>query len=193
VKKAIEDDKPPLIVLKPIVESQNIHQLLDYFPGSRALWLYRHYKDVAKSNLKNFGKKNGINDLRPIVQNIENNWRSEKVSKHTREIVAEFFSETMSEPDAAVLFWYVRNSLFFDLKLEDEERVMICRYNKLVEKIYGFISLPFPGEKIITEVSTTSVGKGSNIQLNPEIEKLCKEMLQQLDQAYKRQEDKIIL
>lgn len=63
LKREFGKVSPPLIVLKPLVETQNIDELLGYFPESKALWMYRNYKDVAASNLINFGQKNGINDF----------------------------------------------------------------------------------------------------------------------------------
>jgi len=66
-------DHALLIIAKPLVESQNILELLEYFEGSKAIWMFWHYKAVASSNLNYFGIKNGINNLRPIVENNPNN------------------------------------------------------------------------------------------------------------------------
>jgi hypothetical protein len=41
--------------------------------------MFRNYESVASSNLKVFGINNGINDLKPIINDDKNNWRSEKV------------------------------------------------------------------------------------------------------------------
>ncbi len=86
VVEEIQKDKAQFIVLKPLVESQNVLTLLDTFPNSKALWLFRDYKDVANSNLKTFGIKNGIHDIRPIVENQPDNWRSERVSDDVRRV-----------------------------------------------------------------------------------------------------------
>ncbi len=191
VKSAIDRDRAPLVILKPLVETQNSPKLLDYFENSKALWLYRHYKDVASSNLKNFGVRNGIDDLRPMVKNQPENWRSEKVSEDVRKTVLEHFSEDMNPHDAAALFWYARNSLFFELKLDEHPNVMMCRYEdlvadplKMVERVYRFVDHDFPGEKIIKEAHRESLGKGKSITLSPEIDLLCKELLEKLDKVY---------
>lgn len=195
VEREINKDVAPLVVLKPLVETQNLPELFDHFPTAKAVWMFRHYKDVAASNLTNFGEQNGVDDLRPIVQGAPDNWRSEGVSEEVREVVKEFFSEDMSEIDAASLFWYVRNHLFFDLKLQQNERVMMCRYKDFVfhptetmEEIYDFAGADFPGERITRNVKTSSVGKGQHVRLNPEIEALCEQMLSRLEEAYLQQE-----
>src|SRR5215208_4031686 len=42
VEKEFTKVKAPFIVTKPLVESQNIRQLLDYFHNSKAVWLFRN-------------------------------------------------------------------------------------------------------------------------------------------------------
>jgi len=191
VKEVIDKDRAPLIISKPLVETQNSLKLLDYFNGSKALWMYRHYKDVALSNLKRFGIENGINNLRPIVENNPQNWKSESVSESVRKIVLEHFSEDMNPYDAAALFWFVRNNLFFELRLDENPNVMMCRYEDLVmnpleiiNKIYEFIGHNFPGQKMVSEIYSLSLGKGRRVELSPEIDLLCKEFLEKLDKVY---------
>jgi hypothetical protein len=198
VEREIKKDTPPLVVLKPLVETQNLKELFDYFPSSKAVWMFRHFKDVAASNLKNFGESNGIKDLKPIFEGDPNNWRSEGTSKHVREVVQKYFSEDMNELDAAALFWYARNSLFFDLNLENDSRVFMCRYEDLVHKpietmkeIYAFTDSSYPEEEEITSnVKTSSVGKGKDVNLHHEIEALCNQMLKRLEEAYLAREEK---
>ena len=146
--------KAPLIVLKPLVETQRSPELLSYFEGAKALWIYRHYKDVARSNLKKFGQDRGIRNLRPIVNREPNNWRSEFVPEHIRDIVVEHFSEDMPLHDAAAFFWYVRNSYFFEFEYDKNPDIMIFHYNHFVtqpatmmQNIYTFLGQEYPGDK----------------------------------------------
>ncbi len=184
-------DKAPLVVLKPLVESQNALKFLDCFPAARGLWLYRHYRDVAISNLQAFGPRNGIDDLRPITQNLANNWRSENVSAATRQVILEHFSETMNPHDAAALFWFARNQLFFELNLEDNAAVRLCQYEDLVtnphavmQQIYQFLDVAYPGPVILTEIHGRSVQRGKELELSPAIDALCSELLERLDRLY---------
>jgi hypothetical protein len=195
VKSALTKDKAPFIVLKPLVESQRAPELLAYFGAhfdhARALWMYRHYKDVVSSNLKRFGRDNGVHDVRPIAMGEPDNWRSEGASDAVRATVRRHFSETMSLYDAAALFWFARNSLLFDLDLHDHPEVMICKYEDLVanprdmvERIYGFAQQAFPEEEIFAESHRESVGKGKSVELSPDIERLCEGLWQKIDAAY---------
>jgi hypothetical protein len=190
VKKEVDGIRASIVVLKPLVESQNALRLLNYFENSKAVWVYRHYRDVALSNLTQWGIKNGINNLRPIVEGQAQNWRSENVSEDTKRIVLKYFSEDMNPYDAAALFWLVRNNLFFELNLDKHPAVMMCQYDALVADpvntmaaIYDFVGHVYPSEKIPLEIYTTSKGKGGEIKLSKEIEVLCDQMLERLDRT----------
>jgi hypothetical protein len=146
---------------------------------------------VASSNLRLFGIKNGINDLRPIVENQPDNWRAEKVSDNTRKIILKYFSENMNPYDAAVLFWLARNHPLFELGLDKNPDVRVLRYEDLimspvesVSDIYGYLGQNFPGNKIIKEIHSYSIKKGRDIELSPEIDQLAHELLDRLDKAY---------
>jgi hypothetical protein len=180
-----------LIVFKPLAESQNANTLLSRISKSRILWMYRHYNDVAASNLKAFGRYNGIADLLPIVQNQKNNWRCQNMSSKTQSIIRRNFSSKMNPFDAAALFWYTRNQLFFEKKLDLHDDVLLCRYEDLVKCpetvmkiIYCFVGCRYPGNRIIKGIHSESVGKGRSVSLSPHIADLCEELLSRLNKSY---------
>jgi len=188
VKAQLDRDTQPVVVLKPLVESQRVHELFATFPGSRALWQYRHYQDVASSNLKAFGMDNGVKDLRPFVNDDPDNWRSQNSTAETRDTIRQFFREDMNPYDAAALFWWARCRLYFDLGLENDPRVLLCRYEDLatdpaatMRRVYAFLGRPFPGDQIVRDVHPQSVGKGRVSKLSPEVDALCAGLLTRLD------------
>lgn len=197
VETELKRNRAPFIILKPLVETQNTLYLLEYFHNSKAVWMFRDYKDVASSYLKHWGTNNGIRNLRPLVNGEENNWRSENRSDSLKMTVKKLFSEDMPPFDAAALFWYVRNTLFFDLNLMDNPDVMMCRYedlvispSEIVKTVYSFCNIPYPGDNIVSDVHAKSISKGKTIHLSPEIDKLCSELLDRLLVVYHCQEDK---
>jgi len=192
VEKEFSKVKASFIVAKPLVESQNILQLLDYFHNSKAVWLFRNYRGVALSNIKYFGIQNGIEDLRPIVGNEPRDWRSEKVSKHVQETISKYFSEDMNPHDAAVLFWFARNSLYFDLELHKDPRVLLCAYedfvldpDKNIKNIYRHVGQVYPQKNITAAVHSNSRKNGQDLELSPEIENLAQELQDRLESAYR--------
>ncbi len=191
VKQEIDQNRASLVIVKPLVESQNALILLNYFENSKALWTYRNYRDVVSSNLTHWGVKNGINNLRPIVEDQPQNWRSENISEESREIVLSHFSEDMNPYDAAALFWLVRNRLFFELNLDKNHRVKLCKYELLIQdpigtisQIYEFVGQVYPSYRMPLKVYKTSTGKGKDIKLSRQIELLCDEMLDRLNHAH---------
>ncbi|MEZ4515555.1 MAG: sulfotransferase domain-containing protein [Chloroflexota bacterium] len=188
VNQELSKRQVPIVVLKPLVESQRATELLGAIPHSKILWLYRHYQDVASSNLKAFGMDNGIKDLRPFVNRDPDNWRSQNASEETLATIDRFFAEDMNPYDAAALFWYARNQLFFDQGLDQNPDVILCRYEDFVlnpaatmQRIYGAIGAAYPGDEIVQDVHPQSVGKGRKSHLSPEVEAICQALLDRLD------------
>jgi hypothetical protein len=191
VKEYIEQEPYTLIVARPLVESQKARDLLTYFTNSRAVWVYRHYRDVIASHLKVWGQDIGIRNLRPLASGQLENWRAENLSSSVTALVKERFSENMDVYDASALFWYVRNIIFFEQNLHHHERVFACNYQVLVnqprqtvENIYHLIGRPFPGEQILAGIHTTALGKGVNIPLSKDIEYLCEGLWSQLQNTH---------
>ena len=186
LKKEFGNQRVAFIVTKPIVESQNTKDLLDAFADSRAFWILRDYRDVVSSNLIKFGERNGIADLEKILFGGQN-WRNEKLSDTTHKILDEHYAKDMDPHDAAALFWYSRNILFFEQELDKDPRVMLGTYNDIgsspkqtIEVLYHFCQQPFPGKKILKEVHGASIGKGSRINLSTDVEKICQNLMDRL-------------
>ncbi len=185
-------DKAPLIISKPLVESQNILKLLAYFPNSKAIWMYRHYKDVANSVSHRFSINTTMKNLRSIVQGEGGDpWFSEGASESTREIVARFFCQEMTPDEANTLMWYVRNILFFELKLESNPDVFLGKYEDMVAKpgeimrnIYHFLGRQYPGDRLVSHIHTRSINLGQDIKIGPELESLCMNLLRKIDEVY---------
>lgn len=190
LSRRIAASRFPLVVLKPLVESQNTPDLLAAIEGARGLWMFRHYGDVARSNLARFGMGNGIRNLRSIV-GLAGDWRSEGVSEDVERVVGRHFSESMNPWDAAALFWWARNALFFERGLDRRGDIRSCRYEELVSEparvvrgIYDFLGLPFPGAAVVAAVSSRSVGLGQEIELSPPVRELCEAMHDRLLRAH---------
>ncbi len=190
VKARILADRAPLVVCKPLVESQNLDILLDLFPATRAVWMYRDFRAVVLSNLKYFGQDTGHRDLVPIIEGDTSNWRAEKLADSDRDIIRDLYSKDMDPHDAAALFWYARNSLFFSRGFDADGRIMLCRYSDLVirpaeimAEAYRFLDRPYPGDRIVADVFTGSKDRGRDLDLSPLVLELCEGMLTGLDDS----------
>ena len=59
VNRIIAHYRMPLVVAKPLVESHNTVTMLQGIAGSKAIWLFRHYRDVVASNIENLPHPTG--------------------------------------------------------------------------------------------------------------------------------------
>ncbi len=183
VSVVINSCRAPFVVTKPLVESQNLQPWRDVMPGSRVVWMFRGFRDVARSNLAFFGRENGLNDLRPILVGDHEDWRFQHLDKEVVAAIRELAAGPLSPEDAAALFWYARNSLFFSTMLNDDPDVSLCRYEDLVTRpanvvnaLYRWLGRPFPGESVLVDIAESYSGQGNDLVLSPAVEEICMQM-----------------
>lgn len=183
-----ENSHAPLIVFKPLVESQNAKQLLNTIPKSNVLWVYRNYKDVAASDVKKFSKTAGRGNILPIINNDHSNWRGEHVSEEARSVIKSMYSDKLSPQDCACLFWYARNVLFYEQALESNERVYIWPYEDFIgspqtmfSQLMASLDLPKPKNEIFQDIYNDSVNSSSDLEISKDINDLCANLLERLN------------
>jgi hypothetical protein len=183
VKAQIARSGAPITVLKPLVESQQTPRLLDGLPNARAVWMFRGFESVAVSNVNYFGRDNAERDLRLLLTNDPPNWRGELVPDEVRAVVEKHHGPNMSPYDAAALFWWARNRLFFDLGLDERPDVFLCEYEALVaaprpvmHSIYEFCDLNPPARDTTRRVHSQARDRGSSTVLSAEVKDLCAEL-----------------
>lgn len=184
VAQQLASYRHPLIVIKPIVESQNVLSLLQYFNHSKAVWLFRHYRDVAKSNIKKWGDDNGYKNIQYFLSRDQRNWRAQHVSDYTFKTVKQMLNKQRSPYDYAALFWWVRNRFYIEYDLSNNKQIFTCQYENLVSKplssiesIYDFMGLQIDASKVATYIHNHSVGKGEDAFISNDIAVLCDELL----------------
>jgi hypothetical protein len=139
----------PIIVAEAKVESQRAAELLRAFPDARVLWVWRHFKGAVAADLRRFSSQRET--LLAVVRGDPTNWRSEGVSPVTREVVCARYSPDLPRPDVAALFWYVRNTLWFDQGLDRSPSAYLVQYEEfcrspdsVLRHIYDAMGLPMP-------------------------------------------------
>lgn len=175
-------------VAKPLADSHRVVELLDRFGDARALWMYRDFRDVAASDLRYFGQRNGIRNLEPMLHRDPDNWRSAGLSQPVADLIRRWYGPDMNPRDAAALFWYARNTLFFEQALDRHPRVRLLRYERLVAAphdgiidLYAWLERPLPPGQLVGHVHAGSVGKGASVELSDDVERSCEELMKRLD------------
>jgi hypothetical protein len=131
ILELVEKARAPVIAIKALCESDKLQTLLETFPQSKVLWVFRHYDDVVNS--QNVLWKGKADVIRRILQDHDPvGWRGRNISEETRaKLIAIYRGETDNKT-ASALFWYMRNIRFFEQEFESNPRVMLVRYEDLV-------------------------------------------------------------
>ncbi len=169
-----------LVAAKPLVESDRAIELMDAAEPVKAIWMLRHYMGVARSNLRRFGVDNPYRDLQPFCDGDLLDWRCRGAAEETRQTVVELMKERLSPLDAASLFWWARNQLYFEQHLGRDERIRIIRYERacnyseeVVEALSDYLEIPLPQRSIASKVRPEPDGSQVT-ELHPDIERLCR-------------------
>jgi hypothetical protein len=171
-----------VVVAKPLVESARAVELMDAADSVKAIWMLRHYDGVARSSVNRFGIENAYRDLQPFCIDDQLNWRSAGATRETRETIVRLLSEGLSPLDAAALFWWARNQLYFEQHLGCDERIRIVRYERacncpeeVVEALSAYLGIALPKDSIASKMRPQHDERES-LDLHPEVDRLCREM-----------------
>lgn len=188
VRNAIVASRHQFVLFKPLCDSQRVDQLLD-LPGvapGRAVWAWRDAHDRARSEVAKFGASN-LSALRAIADGSDQGmWQSERLPEPSRDLVRSFDLQTISTDTAAVLFWYIRNLLFFDLGLDRREDVLLSSYDELVRdperqmrRLCDFLGFPFRHELHQHVARRESHGRRA-LDIDPRVDELADQLTTRL-------------
>ena len=185
IAELIEYCRFKVIVFKPIQDSHRIKELLQRFPNSKAIWIYRSFGDVVNSTIRKWGAwDKGIHDLE-LLKKGEGRW-SEKISDDTLSFFKENYTPNTSIQDSVCLIWYMRNIQFVEFELSSEPRVKLVNYEKLVTSpergfsdVFSFAGCEF-NPLYVKDVYSTSISKRPVPQIHPKIKQRCEALNNQL-------------
>jgi len=178
------------VIFKPICDSHRVLELLAEHPGSRGIWIYRYYKDVANSAMEYWGDQ-----TRLFIEDLlegggdwgRSQWNREKVTDECLAELREACIDGLTPHGACALFWYMRNRTFFDQDLEHTPDVLITRYEDVVtkpEEEFGrmceFLGVGFDPQAV-SKVFKSSVGKRKFPPVGERVEALCEAMWERLN------------
>jgi hypothetical protein len=176
-----------VVAVKPLVESDRATELIDTAGNARAIWMLRHYLDVARSNLRRFGLENAHRDLEAFRSPDLSNWRCRGATDATRRAVVELLQEGLEPLDAAALFWWVRNQLYFDQGLDRHDGIRVLRYERVrtapqdvIRSLSKYIDISLPVHSTTRRVRAPR-SPGPSTDLHPKVGALCDEMWKSFD------------
>ncbi|MBA3562428.1 MAG: sulfotransferase [Gammaproteobacteria bacterium] len=191
-RSLIAASKRPFIAFKPLTDSHRADALLATDAGSKAIWMYRRVEDRANSAVSKFGDTN-LRFLRELMEKgPTDRWEARGITAETLSVLRKLDYAQMSAQSAAGVFWYLRNQLFFDQRLDTNPDVLLLKYEMLVRDpervmriVCDFLGCRF-FEEMIKHIHAQSIGRNDS-RLSSEAEKLCGAVTVRLDKSMSRQ------
>ena len=178
-------------IYKPLCDAHLTDRILDAHRDAKALWLVRRWEDVANSAVRKWGAHQ-----REVIEALaagradEVGWRGERLPEGMVAQLAEVVEPGMSDEAGAALFWYLRNSFYFALGLEQDSRVTLVRYEDLVRRPADTFRPLFTSllevdwnPRWIADVSARSIGKEAPPAVPPRVRALCDALQTRFDEV----------
>ena len=183
VADILRRQRAPLVIAKPLVESQNADAINAALPEARFIWAYRNYRDVVKSGQEHFGSEAIKYNVQSIILR-RSHWYSENVDDVTRDLVVRFLRKERSILDLRALGWCIRNSIVFrhshlPIAFSSYEDLVSSPSQKMRE-LYEFLGRPYPGDHIVRHIHGHSVKRGRDLQISSDVRVLCESVMDRL-------------
>jgi hypothetical protein len=111
------------------------------------------------------------------------------MTNETWDLVRAHYHSGLSIASANALFWYYRNQLFFDQRLEQEPRVCLIKYDAFatnpqteVGRLVRFLGITAT-RAMSGHIRGNSVKRTPVAEIEPPVRRLCDEMLERLEAA----------
>jgi hypothetical protein len=194
VRRLIEQSHHPYVLFKPLCDTHRTPELLDGLGVRRApqaMWAYRSVDGRARSAVAKFGDVN-----RRVLRELahgggRSRWEAQRLSPDSLELIASFDWDRMGPLDAAALFWYVRNRLYFELGLAGRPDVLLVSYDAMVARpeaemtrICEFLGVAYD-RRLVSHVKPRPAGQAGALQLDPRIRARCDELAARLETAHR--------
>jgi hypothetical protein len=189
VREIILASRHRYVLFKPLCDSHRVDELLalDTPTAGRAIWAYRGVDGRVRSALAKFGDAN-LRVLTEIAAGRGGDmWQAQRLSAKSLELIRSFDWTATSPGSAAALFWYVRNSLFFDLGLNRRDDVLLSSYDAVVaapeagtKAVASFLGLEWD-PSLADHIERRDDDRPPPLELDPRVRRLCDELEARLD------------
>ena len=126
LKKSLQSKKGRYLVIRPLFESDRAIELMNLFPNSVGIWLFRDCPSVVNSMVRKWDQN--FFEISKNVESDKNNfWRLEnQISAITDSRISDSIEEQYAK------YWVLRNSIPFEKKLIKDSRFLFIPYKTLV-------------------------------------------------------------
>ena len=183
VAPVIRRSRANVIVMKPILDSFHVRELMAAHPTSRVIWMLRGYEPVVASAFKKFGTSVS-DELRELVlHGAGNGWISHGLPQTTLKQLRELDCSLLGTNDWMALVWWSVNLTLLSPQPVRNNRLLLVRYEDLtseparwMENVYNFIGLPVR-HGAFAWIDSNATAKQAHIDVRGEIRKLCDDLV----------------
>lgn len=176
VGRSVESSRARLVIFKPIVETLRARDLLGSFSTGKVIFATRNPYDAINSMVRFFGERH----IKAVKGWVDTGFSRQSEAPETlRQFISDHCHDQLSLEDASGLYWLLYNSSYQFLGLASDVRVLLVRYENLVQKpvetvkdVCDFLELKFQ-PSMISEIYPGSVGKNRRPSMSPDIERAC--------------------
>jgi hypothetical protein len=194
IRAIVEGSKHAFVLFKPLCDSYRTVELLEGLrtpSAGRAIWAYRAFEGRVRSSVAKFGDSN-LRALRRISEGTGGSlWQAGGLSEESLDLIRGFDYDRMTAESASALFWFVRNSLYFELGLDQRLDVVLASYEAMISDpertmrtLCAFLGLPFRRD-LIAGIEPRHPGS-PGIEIDPAIRARCERLETALDEAMAR-------
>ena len=120
------------VVIRPLFESDRIEELLNWFPSSSVIWLFRQGDEVVRSMIRKWGS-DFFEISRQVEQDQDGHWRLDSM-------VQEIMAAYQTPEDRYCAYWLARNGIVLDLSKETQGKVRAMDYATFTSDPYTILS-----------------------------------------------------
>jgi hypothetical protein len=192
VRELVGRSRQRFLVLKPLIDSHRVDELLDTLntssPG-RALWTYRPVDGRVRSALSKFGDQNLL-VVRAIAEGRGGDlWQAQRLSAGSRKLIEGLDPAGLTKETASAAIWYIRNALFFELGLESRDDCLLVSYDRMlddaegeVRRICAFLDTEF--QPAMTEgIARRGANAPAELAIDPAVRQMCSDLERRLENA----------
>jgi hypothetical protein len=196
VDKLVHRCRRPFVLFKPLCDSDRTAELLDRDrsgPAPRAIWAFRDVEGRVRSHVLKFRTSN-LDAFRNFVRDGDTtSWQLRGVSEAHLDLIRSLDVERMSPESASALFWFVRNSQFFEHELHRRSDVMLADYAAFLadpvtamSRLCAFIGFPYRPE-LVAHVAPQRRTPRAPVVIDDRIRALCLPLEERLRATYRAQ------
>ena len=194
VLKTVARSAHQVVLFKPICDSHDTDRLLDAFAHAanpaRALWAYRAVDDRVRSAVAKFGWVNQQVLARIAATGIDGSWQAGRMTPQLLDDLRACDPASLSAESGAALFWWLRNSLYFETGLDVRPDVMPVSYDDIIadpqerlRAVCEFVGLPYRPEVAAHVDGRSRRSRKAPLDLDPRVRRRCDDLGARLDDA----------